>query len=343
MIMLNEDRFLGDCLETIVDCVDEIVITDTGSVDQSLGIARSFGARVIERPWTGDFSAARNAALAETSSDWILYIDADERLSLPKGGRVADYIDPSAVAGLVRFRPQSRFTRYREWRLFRSDPRIRFQGKIHETMVDAIRTVSTTEGAHIGRTEIEIDHLGYDGDQTKKHARNLPMLREAVRAEPYRIFLWSHLVETLAAVGEIEAARMAARQGLAHINCHSSEKDHAAASMIRQFIARDGLNHSLEILDIIEKGLVCFPEDFALIYLKGRALLKKKDAQGALKIAQLLLQINPDELNESILAFDRLIFGAWAAELAALANLQLGRESQALAYFSMSARCSATT
>jgi glycosyltransferase involved in cell wall biosynthesis len=92
----DEEKFLGGCLETLVGRVDEIVIADTGSADRSRSIARAFGARIVDYPWTGDFSAARNAALDAVSADWILYIDADERLSLPKGGRVSNYRSEAA-------------------------------------------------------------------------------------------------------------------------------------------------------------------------------------------------------------------------------------------------------
>jgi len=338
LIVRDEERLLGGCLETLVGHVDEVVIVDTGSTDRSKEIAESFRARIIDRPWTGDFSAARNAALDAVSSDWVLYIDADERLSLPNGGRVSDHIEKAAVAGFVRFRPRTGFTRYREWRLFRSDPRIRFKGKIHETMVDAIRAVSAADGAPVIRTAVEIDHLGYDGEQAGKHARNLPLLREAVKADPGRIFLWFHLTETLAAIGEMEAARATAREGLSRVDNRSSEKDLAAASMIHQFLARDGLARGLDVLGLIDQGLARFPDDLALIYLRGRALLTRQDANGASQVAQMLVATNPDHLNESLLAYDRSIFGKKALELAALASLQLGHCSQAVAYFATAAR-----
>ena len=338
LIVRDEERLLGGCLETVVGRVNEIVIADTGSTDRTRKIAEAFGARIIDRPWTGDFSVARNAALDAVSSNWVLYIDADERLRLPNGGRVSDYVEPTAVAGLVRFRPRTGFTRYLEWRLFRSDPRIRFKGKIHETMVDAIQAVSAAEVAPVIRTEIGIDHLGYDGDQTSKHARNLPLLREAVTADPSRIFLWFHLTETLAAIGELKAARRTAQEGLSRVDSRSSEKDRAAASMIYQFLARDGLARGLDVLDLIDQGLARFPDDLALTYLKGRALLTRQDANGAMQVAQMLLATNPDSLSDGILAYDRSIFDKRALEVAALASLQLGHSSQALAYFATAAR-----
>ena len=60
--------------------VDEIIIVDTGSIDRTVEIARSYGAQVIEREWTGSFSEARNVSFEAATGDWIMYLDADEVL-----------------------------------------------------------------------------------------------------------------------------------------------------------------------------------------------------------------------------------------------------------------------
>jgi len=80
MIVKNEAKHLGKALQSVADCVDEIVIVDTGSEDNTLQIAESFGAKVIEFDWIDDFAAARNCAIGNSTSDWILTLDADEYL-----------------------------------------------------------------------------------------------------------------------------------------------------------------------------------------------------------------------------------------------------------------------
>src|SRR3984957_12225351 len=80
MIVRNEEHHLPDCLESIRHIVDEIVLVDTGSTDDTVAIARSFGARVEIHPWQQDFATPRNVGLDLARGRWILYIDADERL-----------------------------------------------------------------------------------------------------------------------------------------------------------------------------------------------------------------------------------------------------------------------
>jgi len=92
MIVKNEERHLTRCLRSVRDIVDEIIIVDTGSTDKTIDIARVFGAKVYEFPWTGNFSAARNESLIHASGDWILVLDADEVISAPDQKRLLQTI-----------------------------------------------------------------------------------------------------------------------------------------------------------------------------------------------------------------------------------------------------------
>ena len=80
MIVKDEEEMLPGCLEAIRGAVDEIIIVDTGSTDRTVEIAESFGARVLHFPWNGSFADARNVGHAAATSDWIVYLDADEHL-----------------------------------------------------------------------------------------------------------------------------------------------------------------------------------------------------------------------------------------------------------------------
>src|SRR5476651_717597 len=81
MIVRNEERFLSDALTSVQGVVDEICIVDTGSTDDTVAIAESFGAKIKFFAWQDDFASARNEALAMASGAWILVLDADERLA----------------------------------------------------------------------------------------------------------------------------------------------------------------------------------------------------------------------------------------------------------------------
>src|SRR5262245_57457735 len=74
----EEDRIAGAILS--LSCCDEVLVVDCGSTDRTREVAEQCGARVILREWKG-YSDQKNFAAAEAAHDWILSIDADERLS----------------------------------------------------------------------------------------------------------------------------------------------------------------------------------------------------------------------------------------------------------------------
>src|SRR5579863_4634745 len=99
MIVRDAAKLLPDALASVHELSAEICIADTGSRDDTIAIATQSGARVICIPWTNDFAAARNLALAELHTDWILSLDADERLDASAAKLLPPLLENSAVAG----------------------------------------------------------------------------------------------------------------------------------------------------------------------------------------------------------------------------------------------------
>jgi hypothetical protein len=128
VIARDEEQRLGDCLCSLAFC-DEIVVVDSGSRDRTVAIAREHGARVIEQPWLG-FGAQRNVAIDHARGEWILEVDADERISGQLRDEIRAFVGaPPAdvdVAVLplrerflgVQLGPSAKYPRYRT-RLFR--------------------------------------------------------------------------------------------------------------------------------------------------------------------------------------------------------------------------------
>ena len=81
LIARDEEHLLPGALESVYGVVDEIIVVDTGSQDATRQIAEDAGALVVDHFWQDDFSAARNDAVSHCTGDWVLVLDADERLA----------------------------------------------------------------------------------------------------------------------------------------------------------------------------------------------------------------------------------------------------------------------
>ena len=102
MIVKNEELFLEDCLNSVKDLVDEVIIVDTGSTDNTKEIARKFTVKIYDFKWCDDFAVARNESLKYATGDWILVLDADEVISKEDHGRIKLNLDvPKEISGFL--------------------------------------------------------------------------------------------------------------------------------------------------------------------------------------------------------------------------------------------------
>ena len=195
MIVKDEEAFLEEALQSVRDLCDECVVVDTGSGDRTVEIARDLGAQVSHFAWEDDFSAARNASLRRCRGEWILVLDADERLRLRGADRrvLDDLLTPGShfpfeglalpvVNTTLAGAPISSFF---STRIFPNDPRVGYEGRIHNRL-QALD--GRDRQLHVRRWGTpEIIHLGYDGElyrRRRKAERSLPLIESTVRERP---------------------------------------------------------------------------------------------------------------------------------------------------------------
>lgn len=214
MIVKNEERFLEQCLRSVADVVDEIIIVDTGSTDRTIEIARSFGATVIEREWRNDFAWARNQSIESATRRWILFLDADEELTPESKNALLELKNVPAHRHALFVRCFNESDDYRGTgamshslvRIFPNDERIRFRGLIHE-----FPTLDNNPGGlPTANSPVAIVHHGYLKDvvaERNKAARNLEIVRAATEQDPSDPYHWFNLGTTAFLSGDFEAAR----------------------------------------------------------------------------------------------------------------------------------------
>ena len=215
LIVKNEEAYLDDCLKSVKDWVNEIIVVDTGSKDRTVEIAKENGAKVSYFEWIGDFSAARNESLSLATNPFILQLDADEE------------IIPSSIDWFRNEYPFKEYDGYysllhnlrdassdevlvshRLIRFFRNHPEIRFKNKIHENiMVPSSRTSSS---------KIEILHKGYGKEinSAAKTKRNMDLLLANLKENPYDPYTHYYLSQSFSALGRTADAYKACVKSL---------------------------------------------------------------------------------------------------------------------------------
>lgn len=328
LIARDEERHLPDCLRSIAGIADEIVVVDTGSNDRTAELARAGGARVYHEPWRGDFAHARNFALDRCRGSWILYIDADERLRpVPLRKLRAELEEPGLVGAEVTFHATSALTAYPELRLFRNDPRIRFEGVIHETMWPGVLEVIAADGGAIGRSSVVIDHIGYEGPQDHKYERDLPLLLRALEANPGHVFCWFHLGLTQIGLGNRNEARAAWRSGMKAAERRGVRRPADALPAIA--LAADLLATSENADAVLGDGLALFPNDPMLRWHAARALMASERWDDAVpELVGLQRAYLAGDLPDGI-GFPLRQFTSWTSSLVGDCHHQMGRYREA--------------
>lgn len=189
IIMRDSARDIGECLESLKGRVDEIVVTDTGSEDDSVDIVRRYTDKVYFFEWRDDFSAAKNFCLEHATGDWIVFLDADEYLSEDTREnlrRVLEDMDEQGYDVLqVRWEnvdenhmPTASQNDAYVLRIFRNDPLRRYQNPIHEELKYGGGEKEDKEG-FLPPEALRILHKGYSPERMQgKHSRNLSILEQ---------------------------------------------------------------------------------------------------------------------------------------------------------------------
>ncbi len=289
MIVRDEEEMLPRCLEAVAPAVDEIVIVDTGSQDRTIEIARSFGARVFEREWTGSFSDARNVSFENATGDWLLYLDADEvlvegdaeRLRALTGQmwRECFYLVETNFTGQEGSGGASMFSALR---MFRNRPNYRFSGRLHE-QIGQHMPVYVRERIHY--SDVRVEHYGYLGvvrDAKEKKRRNIELLlAQQAESEPHP-FMHFNLGSEYLAAGDRVSALSELERSWAMVGETGPRTFLFTPILIERLTkARIGCGRPQDAIDLAAEGLVLYPGYTDLVYQQGIAALalgRPKDA-----------------------------------------------------------------
>ncbi len=317
LIVKNEEKFLPQCLESIKNAVDEIIVVDTGSTDRTVEIATSFGARVYHHPWRNSFSEARNHSISYAVCDWILQIDADESL---------EQADIPLLHSLIRTRVHTAIlvalystlpgglSKHYFTRIFRRG-KGRFEGIVHNQLV--------FEGCAL-QSEIRIQHYGYNlpgSEMQKKYKRSGDLLRQQLAEDPNNAFVLANLIRNYRNEGNYDKVIELCEMGLQNLTLQKdvtsiNHKQRMYIDLISARINQKQLDRAAEICkDAINEA----PDSLDILFAMGEIFLKKEAYKDSLNTFKKYLVTKEKESKNP--AFNLYIVDSYAYEHKAYNNI----------------------
>lgn len=209
MIVKNEAAHLERCLNSVRGLATEVIVVDTGSTDGTVRLAQELGAQVQSFEWSNDFSAARNAAIAQAQGDWVLVLDADEWLPEDAVDTwQAILADPQFEGPAVlnaQVGPPEQGTVFKRV-LFRNHQGLQFAGQVHEKLV-----LPTGDPAYYDCFPLRVFHQAPPPEVAETKAR---WYLELIQAEfkqtglswARQAELWQHRADAQETLGQAPAA-----------------------------------------------------------------------------------------------------------------------------------------
>ena len=222
MIVKNEEKNLESSINSAKNLVDEIVVLDTGSTDNTVNIAEEMGAKVNYFPWCNDFAKARNEALKFVESEWILVLDADEQLNPKVIPDIQKNIesDNTLVINLVRQEigaDQSPYSLVS--RLFRKHPEIKFNHPYHGMIDDSVGELLKREKHWqiVNLASLAIFHYGYQPETIAaldKYTKAREAMEGFLERNPVDPYTCSKLGALYVQIGKIQEGIKLIKRGL---------------------------------------------------------------------------------------------------------------------------------
>lgn len=286
MIVKNEAQNLAPCINSVKGVVDEIIVVDTGSADHTKEVAKHLGAKVFDFPWCDDFSAARNESIRHATGDYILWLDADDRMDPSEVNKLRvlkRMLDPRKnKAYCLVLNSQSPIdgeTLFHHMRIFPNIPGVAFEGRVHEQIFHILGHL----GIQFVSRDIVIRHIGYPDAlaSAKKSERNLAILRKELEEDPGNLLLHFNIARTLAGISRHQEA-------IPHMERIARERNEKKETWQFFFAAAQLAGKCYASIGRYEEAVVVYkdlskdhPDNGLAHYCLGQALFLAEDYRGA--------------------------------------------------------------
>lgn len=284
MIVRDERQNLSECLRGVAGLFDETVVVDTGSADGTPELARQLGARVFDFAWRDDFGAARSEAIRRATGNWIMWLDADDRLDGANRAGLQELLHHLNGTPAC-YRMFTRSLSDKSWdepqllshiRLFRNHPQAHWEGRIHEQILPVLRGLDYD----VRSSDVVIDHVGYTDSLVfqRKLRRNLRLLRLSFAENPNDALVLFYLGTTYKWMSQLDMA-------LSYLNRSLQLADYSQDWVRKLYVelARTlaCLGSRNEAVEVCGRGLRQYPDDPELTMLQADLFIELQQFEEA--------------------------------------------------------------
>ncbi|WP_227763796.1 glycosyltransferase [Zhaonella formicivorans] len=276
MIAKDEEEMILKSIKSVQHLVEEIIVVDTGSQDRTPELAAQAGALLFHYPWNQNFAHAKNYALEQASSEWILVLDCDEVLQDVSTQEFARLLSCQEVEGfflqIKSFLGDGQEVAWDQAvRLFRNKPEYRFRGAIHEQVTSSI--LEGNRGRGLVQAPLIINHYGYLDTQLRKKdkfKRNTLIIKRELIRQPDDPFLLYCLALEHYQRDEVDAGLVCLEKA---IKLMRGTEGYFQDAILIAALGYFKLGRIYELCNYTSKALEVFPEHPDLLLLRGIAFL----------------------------------------------------------------------
>jgi glycosyltransferase involved in cell wall biosynthesis len=272
MIVRDEESNIAECLKSVRDAVDELIVVDTGSKDRTKVISSALGAKVFDFPWVDSFARARNEAIRHATGDWIFWLDADDRVDPQNRERLQRVFSQLPRKRIVGYSMSVECvathgaspTVVDHVRLFPRHSGLRWEYRVHENILPAINRL----GGEIVWTDVTIHHYGYldSGLRDRKRRRDHALLAKNLEESPDDPFIHFNLGHSFIDSGQLDLAAKHLRESIARSEPHYSQVKKAYVLLAQ---VERGRGDGGAALSVIDEGRKHHPGNPELLYFSG--------------------------------------------------------------------------
>jgi hypothetical protein len=310
LMVRDEEANLPRALDSVRDVADEILVIDTGSVDATVAIAESRGARVLHAPWNDDFSAPHNFGWEHARGEWLLWLDGDESLLTSCIPHLRDCLNRKDIGAWYVLRREiqdaadpSKFTEMLMLRLHRRDLPTRFVGQYHTQIVTPRSDCPPAQRWRAGRSGVTLQHWRFKADDLLRARRGARIMTRELESDPDNLYLMIELANCLGDLRDPKAIELR-RQIVRKLRPLDEDPPTVAVVYTLDRLVTYPAEAAEAGLTFNDVRFMCqrwFPCSAPLRWAIAQRLFAEQDFQGAaVQLAEVIRLVETDELDKLV-------------------------------------------